>query len=194
MKKFLSLMLVCLLVLSVAAAAQAEPFYLEEVGVTVDVPEGMTAQDMSTDDSTLIAITVDADANLKYAYAVQYIEAYEGKYIEDLTDEEGQQLMQGIGASITDPQYTTATVDDYQLLVVASGDGTQLHYITLLNGWLFDTAVGRADAVLTDEDIQGAATLLLSSQFDEDETAADEDTTTDATDEDADDAAADTAE
>ena len=194
MKKFLSLMLVCLLVLSVAAAAQAEPFYLEEVGVTVDVPEGMTAQDMSTDDSTLIAITVDADANLKYAYAVQYIEAYEGKYIEDLTDEEGQQLMQGIGASITDPQYTTTTVDDYQLLVVASGDGTQLHYITLLNGWLFDTAVGRADAVLTDEDIQGAATLLLSSQFDEDETAADEDTTTDATDEGADDAAADTAE
>lgn len=187
MKKFLSLLLVCLLTLSVAMAAQAEPYYLEEAGITIDVPEGMTAQDMSTEDSNLLAITVDADANLKYAYAVQYIDEYEGKYIEDLTDEEGQQIMQGIAASITDPQFGTTDVDDYKLLVVAAGDGTQLHYITLLDGWLFDVAVGRADAALTDEDIQGAATILLSTQFEGDE----EDTAADTTDDSADDTVTD---
>ena len=168
MKKTLSLVLACLLTFGMIAAAQATPYYLEQAGVTIEVPEGMTAQDASTEASYLLAITVDADANLKYAYSLQYIEEFAGKNIEDLTDEEGQALLSGFAASITDPQYTTTETDSYKLLVIASSDGTQLHYVSLLNGWLCDVAVGRADGTLTETDIQAAATLLTSIQFDTD--------------------------
>ena len=168
MKKTLSLVLACLLTFGMIAAAQATPYYLEHAGVTIEIPEGMTAQDASTEASYLLTITVDADANLKYAYSLQYITELAGKNIEDLTDEEGQALLSGLASAITDPQYTTTETDSYKLLVVASGDGTQMHYISLLNGWLCDVAVGRADGTLTDTDIQTAAGLLTSIQLDTD--------------------------
>ena len=91
-----------------------------------------------------------------------------GKYIEDLSDEEGVQLVQGISSAIQDPQFDTAEADGYKLLVVASGDGTQLHYISLLGGWLCDVAALRTDGALADEDVKTAAALLLSVQFDGD--------------------------
>lgn len=172
MKKALSLVLVWLALMTLAVPALAAPMSLEDVGVTLKVPEGMTAQDLSADDAYLIAITVDADASLKYAFSMNYIEEFEGKYIDDLTDEEGDQLLEGISAAITDPQYNTAETEEYKLLVVSSGDGTQLHYITLLDGWLLDVAVGRADGTVSEEDMQTATNLMLTLQFGEGEEAA----------------------
>ena len=93
MRKTLSLVIACLFALSLTAVAQADPFYLETAGVTIEVPEGMTATDQSTNDSYLLSITVDEDASLKYAYSLTYIQEFAGKNIEDLTDEEGQALL-----------------------------------------------------------------------------------------------------
>ena len=168
MKKIVSFALIVVMLLGLYAMAQAEPFYLEEAGVTIEVPEGMTGQDMSSDGNYALGIAVDADPALTYAYSLAYVEALDGKYIEDLSDEEGAQLVQGISSAIQDPQFDTAEADGYKLLVVASGDGTQLHYISLLGGWLCDVAALRTDGALADEDVKTAAALLLSVQFDGD--------------------------
>lgn len=166
MKKVLSVVLALVLVLGVCVAAQATPYYLESAGVTIEVPDGMTAQDLSSDGTSMLGITVDADPALKYAYAVFYIDELEGKYLEDLSEEESQQLGIGIGSSIENPEVGFAELEGYPVLVVASGDATQLHYISLLNGWACDVAVGRTDGELNDDDIVGAATLLNSITFD----------------------------
>ena len=173
MKRMISLMLACVSMFAMVATAQATPFYLEAAGVSIEVPEGMTAQDMSTEASFLLGITVGADPSLKFAYALSYVEEFEDKYIEDLTEDEGNMLMQSIAASIEDPQFGATEIDEYKLLLVASGDGSQLHFISLLGGWLCDVAVGRSDSSLTDDDIQAAADLLLSIQFEEDDASAD---------------------
>lgn len=167
MKRVLSLVLGCVFALTLAVGALAEPFYLEEAGVTIEVPEGMTAQDLSSEEAFLVAITVDADQNLKYAFSISFIEEFEGKDIEDLSQEEGDMLMQGFAVAITDPQFSSAETEFLNMLVAASGDGMQHHFVTVMNGWLFDVVVARADGPLTDEEINTAAELMLSLEFDE---------------------------
>lgn len=168
MKKLFCLALVLVLSLSAFATAFAAPFYLEEAGVTIEVPDGMTGQDITDETAYMLGITVDDNDALRYAYTLSYIEEFEGKYLEELTDEECEQIGMGIVASIENPQFAEADADGYKLLVVANGEGTQLHYFSLLNGWLCDVAAGKGDGVaLTDEEIATAAQLLTSIQFDD---------------------------
>lgn len=169
MKKLLSLVLTCVLALTLAAPALAENFYLEDMGITVVVPEGMTVEDISPEESYLLSITVDGDESLKYAFALSFIEEFDGKNIEDLEEEEGNMLIQGFEIAIPDLQYEAVETEMFNMIVLTNGDNTQLHYVTLMGGWLFDVAVGRADGPLTDEDIQAAADMLFNLEFDEEE-------------------------
>lgn len=167
MKKLISLSMALVLIFGLAASVAADPFYLESAGVTIEVPEGMQAEDISDDNVAALGISADDDEHLKYVYSLAYIEAFEGKWIEDLTDEEGQQLIQGVMSSVEDPEFDTAETNGYKLLIVGSGDGTQLHYMSLLNGWFCDVAAVRTDGTLTDDDIATAAALLQSIEFEE---------------------------
>ncbi|NLC32997.1 MAG: hypothetical protein GX781_06845 [Clostridiales bacterium] len=167
MKKTLSLVLGCLIALTAITAVQAEPFYLEDAGISIEIPEGMTVEDISSQEAYALAITVDGDANLKYAFSLNFIDEFEDKYLEDLTQEENDLLMMGLAVAIPDLQYEAVETEMFNLLVVSSPDGTQLHYITLLGGWLFDVAVGRGDGPLTDEDMQAAAQMMMTLGFDE---------------------------
>lgn len=167
MKRFISLLLACFLALTLAVSALAEPFYLEDLGITIEVPEGMTAEDMSDEESYTLGIHVDADENLMYVFVVTYIEEFDGKNIRDLTDEEIDLMRQGIESELEDPQFEIADTEEYYVLVAASGDGALMHYITLVDGWMLDIAVGRGNGPLTDEDIETAADLLFSIEFDE---------------------------
>lgn len=168
MKKGIILLLAMVFMLGIFNTALATPFYLEVLGVTVEVPEGMTAADMSDENAYMLGITVDGNEALRYAYTLSYLEEFEGKYIEDLTDEEGQQLLQGVAQALENPSFGALQTEPYSLLLAANGDGTQLHYISVLNGWLCDVAVGKSDGVqLADDEIKAAAEILLSIQFDE---------------------------
>lgn len=169
MKKLLSLVFVLVLVTSLCASAVAAPFYLESAGVTIDVPEGMTGADQSDGENSVLGITVNDNPNLVYVYVVRYIEELEGKNLTDLNEEEQQQLGAGIAAVLENPVFEGAEVNGYPVLVIANGDGTQLHYMTLLNGWLLDIAAAKRDGnALENSDIEGAARLLVSVQFDGD--------------------------
>lgn len=175
MKKTLSLVLGCILALTAVAAVQAEPFYLEDMGLTVvvpegmtvSVPEGMTMEEMTAENTYFLAITVDGDANLKYAFALSYMEEFADKNLADLTEEEGNMIVQGITVAMVDPEVGAVETEMMDMMVIASADGSQLHYLTLSGGWLFDVVANRADGPLAEEEIHAAYDILLGLQFDE---------------------------
>lgn len=166
MKKLLSLV-VLVLVVSMSFSALAEPFYLESAGVTIEVPESMTGADASTEEYSALRISVNDNPNLTYVYLVSYSEEFEGRWLEDITDEEGQAILTGIAASLTNPSFSGAEFNGINVLVAADEAGTQLHYITILNGWMCDVAAVKTNGeTLTDDEIKVAAELLVSIQFD----------------------------
>ncbi|MEA5016718.1 MAG: hypothetical protein VB099_19375 [Candidatus Limiplasma sp.] len=166
MKRLVLVALSLLLALSMASVALAVPFTLEEAGVTIEVPDGMTGEDQSNENAFALKITVDDNPALIYVYALSYEEAFEGRWMEDLTTEEGEQMGQQLAAVLENPQFGQVTDYDYPLLLASSGDGTQLHYISVLNGWVCDVAAVKTDGVaLTEDEIKAAAELLVSIQF-----------------------------
>lgn len=175
MKKGFAVVLALVLVLGLCASALAAPFYLESAGVTIDVPDGYTAQDMSDEVNNVLAITDDADSTVAYVFTVGYIEEFEGKALTDLSPEEAEQLGMGIGSAIENVSIGEAEVNGIPMLIVAAGDGTQLHYISLLNGWLYDVACAKNDGVqISDAQIAVTAQLVSSVTLDTDDAQAEE--------------------
>lgn len=167
MKKMLSIVLVWMLTMVLAAGAVAEPFYLEEAGVTLDVPEGMTAADGSDEDGYALIMSVDGRDDLVYVYALAYLEDLAGKYLEDMSDDEAYAFGAGIATAVTDPEMEMVEFDGVTYVVVADAEGTQLHYMTLLNGWITDMAVAKSSGALMEDEIVLCAQLLLSIEYDE---------------------------
>lgn len=167
MKKMLSVALVWMLTMVLAAGAAAEPFYLETAGVTLDVPEGMTAVDDSDEDGYALVMYVDGRDDLVYVYALAYLEDLAGKYIEDMTEDEAYAFGAGIASAVTDPEMEIAEFDGVTYVVVADAEGMQLHYMTLLNGWITDVAVAKSSGALTEDEIMLCAQLLVSIEYDE---------------------------
>lgn len=175
MKKILSVLLGLVLVLGLAGPAMAAPFYLEAAGVTIEVPEGMTAEDASTEEAYALGVTVDDDPSVVYMYSLGYNDEWAGLTLETMSEEQLNELGAGVEQSIENPSYSDGEVNGYAVLVVASGDGTQAHYISVLNGWICDVAVMNvAGEELTEEQIQPAAEMLTSITFDVDQEEAGE--------------------
>lgn len=167
MKKLFVVVLSVLLSLGAFSVAYATPFYLETAGVTIEVPDGLTAEDQSDESAYALSISVDGNDSLGYAYVLRYYENLAGYYLDDLTDEEGDALLESISGSIVDAQFSAADVNGYPVLICASGDGTELHFLSLLNGWVCDVTALKTDgAELADDEIKIAADLLTSIQFD----------------------------
>lgn len=166
MKKVLCVLMSAVLLLGLAGTALASPFYLETAGVTIEVPEGMTAEDISTEEAYALKMTVDGREDLAYVYALAYEPAYEGKWLEDLTEEEGNAILAAYSAALENPSYGTAENDGISYLIAANEAGTQLHYVSVLNGWVCDVAAVAAQT-LTEDEIALAAQLLTSITFDE---------------------------
>lgn len=168
MKKLLSLLLALVLLASMSFSALAEPFYLESAGITIEVPEGMTGEDASSDAYAALRISVNDNPNLTYAYLVSYSEELEGRSMEDLTDEEGNSILADIAKVLNNPSFSGIEVNGVKVLVAADEAGTELHYISILGGWVCDVAAVKTDGeALTDDEVNAAAQLLVSIEFDE---------------------------
>lgn len=166
MKRLLALFFALVMLLGVTAGASAAPFYLEAAGVTIDVPEGFEAQDASTDQMYALSITDPNDPTVEYAYALRYYEEYAGLWFDELDPSVLEGLGAAIAANMEGAELAEAEVNDYYVLIAADGAGTQLHYMSFLNGWFCDVAVGNPEGV-TEEQIQTTAALLTSIEFDE---------------------------
>lgn len=169
MKKYMAMVISLLLLAGMTAVAAAEPFYLEAAGVTIEVPEGMTATDGSDEEGEIYSlfITVDERDDLIYWYTLSHMEELAGKDLADLSEEEAQEMGMGIALAIEEPEFELTTLDEVDYLIVVDGLGAELHYISLQDGWITDVGVGRLDGTLTDEEIDLCAELLASITYDE---------------------------
>lgn len=162
MKKTLSLVTVLALVLSLASVAFAgEAWLFEEAGITLNVPQGLTAVDVSEDADTLILeITDPSEANVVYFYSVEYDDAYAGKWSEDLTQAE---LETALSAYAYDDGYVydVFEADGVIYSVMASSEGDVLHVVVILNGWFCSVTALAADGyALGDGAVEDAINIL----------------------------------
>lgn len=168
MKKGLSLLLAALLALTLTTAALADPYYLEAAGVTIEVPEGMMAQDASDESSYALIILPEGREDLVYMYALYYVEDLADKNMEDLDEEEAIALLAGFFEAIEDPTYDILEAEGINYLIIANGAGSELHYVAVLNGWITDVLVmNMAGDELTDEEIDVSVELVQSIVYDE---------------------------
>lgn len=169
MKKGLSLLLVALMALGLSTAAMAEPYYLEAAGVTIDVPEGMLAQDASDEASYALLIMPEGRTDILYMYALYYQELLEEIDLSELTEEELADVVEGFFGTIEEPEYEMMTIGELEYLVLANGAGTEVHFIRLVDGWMTDVlAKNMEDLELSEEDIELCITLVESIVYDED--------------------------
>lgn len=137
MKKTLSLTLALLLGLSLAAGASAEAWTFEEAGITLTVPEGLTAEDISEDDSFLALYLSDpAEPDVEYYYSVAYDADLEEIWTEDLSGEDLENALGFIVGNELTYTYDTVEADGVTYSVVVSDGGEEMHYIAILNGWI----------------------------------------------------------
>jgi hypothetical protein len=156
------------LTLSLSSVAMATPVFLESVGVTIDVPDDMQIQDVSEGDEYGWLIKGN-DENLLYMYILRYKEKFAGRWLEDLTYEEVNELFSRLIESLTDPQTSTCEYDGINALLLADGALSEFHHLTFLNGWLSDLAVvSKNGTELTDEQLDTGVLMLKSLQFEAD--------------------------
>lgn len=171
MKKGIGLFLSCLLAITMVSSALATStsYYFEEAGLTIEVPDTFTVTDGSEEDYYALVIVDTADTSAFYSYVVGYEEEFSGRFIEDLSEEEIQELMDVIFAEQGDFIYEGVEGDEYPVIFVYDEARTQLHIVGLLNGWLTDMFVMNPnEEALTEAQAETAAKLLLSVTFDSD--------------------------
>lgn len=137
MKKTLSTILAVLLLLSVACTSLAEATFGHEAsGITITIPEGFLAEDMSDEDFVSLLIIDENDENIAYVYAVSYMEALEGMWLTDLDEAAMQAFAEGVAEGVGDLGYDFVEVDGVTYMLLANADGTYAAVATVLNGWL----------------------------------------------------------
>lgn len=163
MKKLLSGILSLVMLLSMLTAALAAPVTLKDAGVILNVPDGMTATDASTEKGYLLNIAVDGNEALFYAFILTYVEQLEGKQLKDLSDEEGNELVQSLAEGMENPSYTAVDRDGFPILVVENENATLSHLVSMVDGWVYDVVIGKTDGVsLTEDEINVGVGMLTS--------------------------------
>lgn len=165
---------VALCLLGLPMLGLAQEFYLEELGAHIMVPEGFVAQDASSEGVYTLVIVNPQDPTLAYGYSLFYHEPYADKYLEDLTEEEGNSLLTQFSQTMNNPAFGTITLPDGTLVLLAANEEqTQLHYVMLLGGWVCSVVSTRLDGQpLEEAQLQAAALMLDSIRFDGDDAVA----------------------
>lgn len=134
MKKTLSLLLSIVLLLA-ALPALAEGFRNEESGITIVIPEGFEAQDISAGEITSLLIVDPEDESIAYTYEV-YDTGARGQWLEDQTVEMVEEMALALAENMGDLSYEVVEEDGIYYLVVVGEDGSFGGYVSLLNGWI----------------------------------------------------------
>lgn len=153
MKK-LAILLTALLCLCMAGVSSAEPYHWEKAGMTLEVPEGISVKDVSSDAWYGLSMSIVGHSDLEIALVLAYQEELAGLWTQDLTDEEATAIGMALAQMIEDPQIELYNEEDQSYLYVYDAAGTQIHYINIMDGWLMDVAIVDAHGhMLTEHDI-----------------------------------------
>lgn len=137
MKKSVSLLLAILLLAGLATTALGEAsFYHEASGITISIPDGFLAEDMSSEDSTALLIVDENEENLAYVYEVYYEETLESQWLENMTEEQLHAVAELFATSFGEISYTTVDVEGIHYLVMNNTDNTFGGVLSILNGWI----------------------------------------------------------
>lgn len=167
MKKICCL-LVFLLSFCLVSASFATPFYLEVAGVTVDLPEGMVAEDMSNEDSYVLAMAVEGREDLVYAYVLVYKEELADRWTEDLTEEEAIAFGEALATTIDNPEIEVIEMEGLLYIAAANAAHNEAHLFSIENGWVTDIAVvNTLGNELTQDEITILGVILTSISYDE---------------------------
>lgn len=167
MKKICCLLII-LLSFSLVSASFATPYYLEVAGVTLELPEGMTAEDVSDEDKYALSMMVDGRDDLVYAYVLTYVETLEGRWLEDLTDEEAFAMGEALANTIENPEIELVEINGFPYLAVANAAHTEAHIFSVENGWFTDVAVVNVEGnELSEDEVILLGVLVGSISYDE---------------------------
>lgn len=134
MKKTLSMVL-ALALLMAALPALASGFRNEESGITITIPDGLEAQDISEGEITSLLIVDPADETIVYIYEV-YDSGARDQWLEDQTEEKIGEMAEALASNMGDLSYALAEEDGIYYLVVEAEDGSFGGFVSLLNGWI----------------------------------------------------------
>lgn len=154
MMKGFALCLALVMALGLATGASAAKVQLEEAGVTFAAPAGLVVENVSDDTQSRLEMTIDGRDDLLYSFTMYFDEAYSGKWMDEMTQDEIDAFARTMLVRFFRPEYTQTTFQDRAYLLMVEANGTELHLITVLNGWVSDMAVVRQKQVLSDDEIQ----------------------------------------
>ena len=138
--------LACFCFASVSVAAPYR-LALEDVGLSVDLPDGMIAAFIQQQDQRLntLMMLVEDREDIVFWYGFHYVDIFKGRWLNDFYKEELDQLVWLL-------TQTTAAVDDIdyidvkelgyaRYIVTVSANSSQMRYITVQDGWVSDLMV-----------------------------------------------------
>lgn len=135
MKKTVSVLLAVLLVLSMAACAMAETWNHEGSGITIDLPEGMTGEDLSEGDLVALSVTDSDPTAPLYFIFIEYDANFEGLWMQDLGEDSLQSIAEYYAGEGKNYAYQLVSDDEVTLMMMADDDNSEALVIALLNGW-----------------------------------------------------------
>lgn len=173
MKKIISLLLAVTMLLGMSFAMAEEKVEIEQAtpdfSVTAVVPEGYQMQEDHQDGTVLLDFTCDKEGTANYIISIAYSEEYDGRTLNDFTDEERKTLLANM-----DDDFMAADIKSYK-----TESGTELYLInetaatsddentsfavgfTIYKGYFFQIFAVRDDFdVLTQADLDLAVKIL----------------------------------
>lgn len=167
MKKTISLCIAALLLLGLASAGLAETVTLEDYGMTLEIPDGMTWEDASTDSDVAIDVVIKSDV-LQYTVTITYDETMAGKTFADLEPETAAEVEAAFtsqieGATVT---YEPDEATGLTYMIVQNPEGTALIVGVMNDGEMLMVSAAKSDGeALTEEDAAQLNDILNSITF-----------------------------
>lgn len=144
-----------LLVMSLAAAALAAPFVIEEAGVTLEVPKEMQAERIVDREGIYGArLTIEGREDLLYEFTLRYEDAYAGVWMTEMKADDVQTIGERMAATFPGSGFVDMELEGRKFVLLLEEDLNAMHLITIVNGWFSELSVMRVGSALSDDEMQ----------------------------------------
>ena len=172
MKKLFAL-LITVLLLAGASFAMAENVTVDQAVVDYDVtmviPQGYAMTENRRSGGISIDVMPEDKANAQYFITIGYSEAYDGRTISEMSDDEVEQILDFISEGFYSPVISSYTTSEGTLVYVLDETEAESDWsmaVTIYRGYFVTVQIEKEDyAELTQEDVQRAITLLGDTHF-----------------------------
>ncbi|MDO4483601.1 MAG: hypothetical protein Q4C54_03955 [Clostridia bacterium] len=190
MRKFVAMLLACVMVLGTVSALAAEPVVVNATVITegedqllfrhgkvgdtmytkITPPDGYIAITQDASVSTLHVSFVPEDENncTEYDLLIAYSELVDNATLGDMTDDEYKLMVEVLTADYNDPSVETITTEKGTKLIVVNENGGESDYaeiMTIYHGYFINVIVYDEDHQLDEAKIKTGMDILASLTF-----------------------------